>query len=90
MKKVGAQPISRLAYSLKPRYHFTALHESFYERIPYRYVVFGPIANYLDPPLPPPPPPPATNMLKLGGLGGGYRGIHNRKISSVFWSRSQE
>ena len=34
--KVGAQPISRLAYFLKPRYHFSSLYEHFYERIPYR------------------------------------------------------
>ncbi len=34
---VGVRPLSRLVMSLKPRYHFAALHNTFYERIPYRY-----------------------------------------------------
>ncbi|XP_064384041.1 CWF19-like protein 1 [Halichondria panicea] len=36
LSAVGAKPLSKLAMCLKPRYHFAALHQTFYERIPYR------------------------------------------------------
>ncbi|XP_064384076.1 CWF19-like protein 1 [Halichondria panicea] len=35
LSAVGAKPLSKLAMCLKPRYHFAALHQTFYERIPY-------------------------------------------------------
>ena len=38
MRDVGAEPISRLARALRPRYHFASLHNRFYERTPYRWV----------------------------------------------------
>ena len=37
LSAVGAKPLSKLAMCLKPGYHFAALHQTFYERIPYRY-----------------------------------------------------
>lgn len=36
MKYVGAEPVSRLAMAVKPRYHFAGKHHRFYERTPYR------------------------------------------------------
>ncbi|XP_046860261.1 CWF19-like protein 1 [Xenia sp. Carnegie-2017] len=36
MKDLGSETISRLAAKLKPRYHFTALESTYYERLPYR------------------------------------------------------
>jgi len=38
LKGVGAQPISRLAHTLRPRYHFAGIRNHFYERAPYRLV----------------------------------------------------
>ncbi|XP_064384088.1 CWF19-like protein 1 [Halichondria panicea] len=35
LSAVGAKPLSKLAMCLKPCYHFAALHQTFYERIPY-------------------------------------------------------
>ncbi len=41
LSAVGAKPPSKLAMCLKARYHFAALHQTFYERIPYRYVQYA-------------------------------------------------
>ncbi len=38
LSAVRAKPLSKLAMCLKPRYHFAALHQTFYEKISYRYV----------------------------------------------------
>ena len=43
LSAVGAKPLSKLAMCLKPRYHFAALHQTFYERIPYRYSTSIPV-----------------------------------------------
>ncbi len=43
LSAVGAKPLSKLAMCLKPRYHFAALHQTFYERIPYRYSTTIPV-----------------------------------------------
>ncbi len=49
LSAVGAKPLSKLAMCLKPRYHFAALHQTFYERIPYRYSTSIPvILEYLS------------------------------------------
>ena len=54
LSAVGAKPLSKLAMCLKPRYHFAALHQTFYERIPYRYSTSIPV--YLE---------SANNRLKI-------------------------
>ena len=41
MTHIGANPLSRLAMMLKPRYHFAGLHHTFYERTPYRLILFN-------------------------------------------------
>ena len=39
--ETGSEIISKLAVKLRPRYHFTALDNTFYERLPYRYKLLG-------------------------------------------------
>ena len=41
MTHIGGEPLSRLAMVLKPRYHFAGLQHTFYERIPYRLILFN-------------------------------------------------
>ena len=43
LSAVGAKPLSKLSMCVKPRYHFAALHQTFYERIPYRYSTSIPV-----------------------------------------------
>lgn len=40
-RKCGSGLVALLAESLKPRYHFAALQKTYYERLPYRYVMGG-------------------------------------------------
>ncbi len=56
LSAVGAKPLSKLAMCLKPRYHFAALHQTFYERIPYRYSTSIPVYRILE---------SANNSLKI-------------------------
>ena len=41
MTHIGGEPLSRLAMVLKPRYHFAGLQHTFYERVPYRLILFN-------------------------------------------------
>lgn len=57
-KKCGSALVSRLAASLKPRYHFAALEKSYYERLPYRnHVVLQESAQH------------ATRFIALANVG---------------------
>lgn len=41
----GSAMISRLAWKVRPRYHFAGLEGVQYERLPYRYVIFSSVLD---------------------------------------------